>query len=216
MNISTIFFDLDDTLYPASSGLWAVIRQRIGMYMHSRLNIPADEASALQVSLFQQYGTALRGLQARYDVDTAEYLAFVHDVPLQQYISPDVVLQQTLAGLPARKFIFTNGDIQHARRVLQVLQIEQYFDGIIDITAITPYCKPMPQSFDIALNLAGETDPRRCVLIDDLPRTISAARQLGMFSILFGSSPAQADADATLLDWASLPGLLDGRNHEHG
>ncbi|MBK9600591.1 MAG: HAD-IA family hydrolase [Anaerolineales bacterium] len=52
------------------------------------------------------------------------------------------------------------------------------------MTTVAPYCKPMPESFNIAMKVAGETDPSRCVMIDDLRRTTRAAREAGMFSIL--------------------------------
>ena len=44
------------------------------------------------------------------------------------------------------------------------------------------------------MKLAGETDPSRCVMIDDLKRTTRAAKSAGMFSILFGETNANGDA----------------------
>ena len=38
----------------------------------------------------------------------------------------------------------------------------------------------MPESFAIAQELADEPDPRKCVVIDDLPRTTRAALEVGM------------------------------------
>jgi beta-phosphoglucomutase-like phosphatase (HAD superfamily) len=58
---------------------------------------------------------------------------------------------------------------------------------------------------------AAEDDPSRCVMIDDLPHTTRAARQLGLFSLLFGGVAAGLDADAILHDWRALPALLNGR-----
>ena len=217
MNYSTIFFDLDDTLYPASSGLWNEIKDRIGLYMGQKLDIPQDQIQPLRRQLFEEYGTTLRGLQTAYKVDALDYLAFVHDIPLADYIQPNPILTSVLASLPCRKFIFTNADVKHARRVLQTLQIEQYFEGIIDILSISPYCKPMLPAFNIALQTAGNPDPRRCVMIDDLQHTVRVAHQLGLFSILYGSDISEpgSDANATLADWGKLPELLArGSDHE--
>lgn len=211
MTLSTLFFDLDDTLYPADSGLWHQIRDRIGLYMLERLQIPAAEIPALREKLFRQYGTTLRGLQMTYSVEVADFLAFVHAVPLADYIHPNPALRSILEALPARKWIFTNADVNHARRVLKVLELEACFEGIVDVVALDPYCKPMPQAFELALKLAGETDPRQCALIDDIPRTTRAARELGFFSILCAPTGSLADADAVLTDWAQLPGLLKDR-----
>ncbi|MFO7585725.1 MAG: pyrimidine 5'-nucleotidase [Anaerolineales bacterium] len=208
--IETLFIDLDDTLYPASSGLWRDIRGRIDLYMRERLGIPADQVTALRRAYFEQYGTTLRGLERHYPIDKAEFLAFVHDLPLGEYIAPNPGLRELLQRIPARKFIFTNADTAHAERVLTALGLEGCFDGVVDILAVSPHCKPMPASFEIALRLAGQADPRNCVLLDDMPRTTLAARELGMFSILVSENGAQeANADAILRDWSQLPALLE-------
>ena len=115
-----------------------------------------------------------RGLQERHKVDTEEYLAYVHDVPLSQYLTPNPVVRQMIASMPTRNLIFTNADASHARRVLAALELEDLFDTIVDVNAIAPYCKPMPKSFAIAMDLADEPDPRKCVMIDDLPHTTRA------------------------------------------
>jgi putative hydrolase of the HAD superfamily len=211
VTISTIFFDLDDTLYSADSGVWQQIKERIGLYMSERLQIPVAQVPALRRGLFEQYGTTLRGLQANYTFEVADFLAFVHDVPLADYLQPNPVLRSVLEAVPARKFIFTNADVNHAKRVLSVLQVEDCFDGIIDVVAIDPFCKPMPQSFVIALKAAGESDPQCCAMIDDLPRTTRAAREQGLYAILYGAADPHPDADAALTDWSQLPGLLNGR-----
>ena len=220
MTITTIFFDLDDTLYPATSGLWSAIRDRINLYMNERLGIPADRVSTLRHEYFEQYGTTLLGLSANYLwMDVREFLDFVHNLPLRDYIQPAPELRPVLEALPARKFIFTNGDAQHARRVLHALELDGCFDGILDILDMWPHCKPTPASFEMAFELAGETRPQHCAMIDDLPRNTRAARQRGIFSILYGADAAAPsplaggfpDADAILTDWSALPDLLNGR-----
>jgi putative hydrolase of the HAD superfamily len=209
MTFSTLFFDLDDTLYPASCGLWRDIRARIGLYMRERLDIPAEQVEPLRRHYYETYGTALRGLEREYPVDKADFLAFVHDLPLGDYLAPDPGLCSVIEALPARKFIFTNADSAHAGRVLRALGLEGCFDGVIDVLAVAPYCKPMPESIDIALRLAGNPDPRRCAILDDMPRTTRAARQAGIFSILVGEAEAEnGEADAVLRDWQSLSALL--------
>src|SRR5512142_1064203 len=104
---TTIFFDLDDTLYPASSGLWPTLKERMNRYMVDRLDIPALEVPRLREHYFRTYGTTLRGLQANYEVDVEDYLAYVHDVQLTDYIHPDPVQQSVLGRLSTRNLIFT-------------------------------------------------------------------------------------------------------------
>ena len=208
MTITTIFFDLDDTLYPAKSGLWRDIKARISQYMHERLGIPADQAEALRRQYFERYGTTLMGLRANYKLDVLDFLDYVHDLPLRDYIQPVPGLRSVLEAIPARKFIFTNAHAGHVQHVLAALDLEGCFDGVLDILSMHPYCKPMPESFAMALQLAGEPDARHCVMIDDLPRTTRAAREQGMFSILYGADEPHPDASAVLSDLSQLSALL--------
>jgi pyrimidine 5'-nucleotidase len=155
------------------------------------------------------YGTTLRGLQARHNVDVDDYLAYVHDLPLKDYLTPDPLQREIIASLPTRNLVFTNADVNHARRVLSVLQLDDLFETIIDINEVAPYCKPMPESFAIAQDLADEPDPRKCVMIDDLPHTTRAALNAGMASILYGTEEPTSDASGVFVDWNHLPILLD-------
>lgn len=207
VRFTTIFFDLDDTLYPASTNLWHTLKARMTAYMRDQLGIPEADIGHLREEYFQKYGTTLRGLQAHYPVNTADFLAYVHDVPLHDYLTPNPVQRRVIASLPTRNLIFTNADRAHAQRVLAQLNLSDYFPQIVDINALAPYCKPMPESFKIAMQIAGESDPRRCVMIDDLPRTTRAAHEYGMFSVLYGRG-GQAEADASLYDWNELPKIL--------
>ena len=211
MKFTTLFFDLDDTLYPGDNGLWHAIKNRISQYTTERMGIPEAVAEPLRQHYFEQYGSTLRGLQIHHHVDTAEYLAYVHDVPLKDFLQPNPALRTIIQALPTRKFIFTNADVPHANRVLDALGLLDCFDGVIDVLALAPYCKPTHESFEIALRLAGEPDPARCVMIDDLRRTTRAARASGLYSILYGQPDPQSDADAAFTDWSLLPAILNGR-----
>jgi HAD superfamily hydrolase (TIGR01509 family) len=94
--------------------------------------------------------------------------------------------------------------------VLTALELADLFETIVDVNAVAPYCKPMPKSFEIAMKIAGESDPSKCVMIDDIRRTTRAAKDSGLFSILYHDSFADGDADAQLTDWNELKGILDG------
>lgn len=209
MRFTTIFFDLDDTLYPPESGLWLAIKERMNDYMRERLHIPAEQVSSLREKYYLQYGTTTRGLQEHHDLDTQDFLAYVHDLPLKEYLTPNPTLRSVIASLPTRNLIFTNADIRHAERVLAALELRDLFEIIVDVNAITPHCKPMPIAFKTAMQIAGETDPQKCVMIDDLRRTTRAASDLGMFSLLAHDSFANGDANAHLTDWVELRDILE-------
>lgn len=208
MRFTTIFFDLDDTLYPSSSGLWQAIKERMNRYMIERMGLPAEQVPVLREQYYKTYGTTLRGLQAHHHVDVQDYLAFVHDLPLKEYLAPNPLQREIIASLPTRNLIFTNADVHHARRVLAVLELDDLFEIIVDVNEMSPYCKPMPESFAIAQDLADEPDPRKCVVVDDLPRTTRAALNVGMASILYGTEEPTAAASGVFKDWRHLPILL--------
>jgi pyrimidine 5'-nucleotidase len=208
MRFTTIFFDLDDTLYPSSTGLWPAIKDRMNLYMCERLGIPEKDVPQLREQYFKMYGTTLRGLQERHRVDMQDFLAFVHDLPLIDYLKPDPTVRDIIASLPTRNLIFTNADANHAQRVLTALKLDDLFETIVDVNAVAPYCKPMLESFAIAMELANEPDPRKCVVIDDLPHTTRAALRVGMASLLYGCQDPCEDASGAFTDWNHLPILL--------
>ena len=195
---------------PAHAHHWGAARKSINLFMRERMGFPPDQIDSLRDGFFRQYGTTLRGLQANHQIDVQDYLAYVHDVRLADYIHPDPVQQEVLGALQTRNVVFTNADRNHAQRVLQALQIEPYFAAVVDVNAMEPYCKPSPEAFALAMKAAGETEPSRCVMIDDLPHTTRAAKSLGMYALLYGSGFSDGAADAALSDWRMLPILLNG------
>lgn len=184
-NIRCLLFDLDDTLYPPQSGVWEMVRVRINQYLQEEMGFPPEKVGPLRHRLYSQYGTTLRGLQEEYAVNMEDYLAFVHNIPLEQALKPKPELSRMLGQFPQRKIIFTNAHDPHARRVLQALEIESHFEKIVDIYAVQPFCKPEVQAFEKALALIDEK-PERCLLIDDSPKNLETANRLGMSAISVG------------------------------
>jgi len=201
--IKTLLIDLDDTVYPASSGFWPVIRERLDRYLHEYMGFSKDIIPELREHLYSKYGTTLRGLQAEYKVDTEDYLSFVRNVPIEDHLTVQPELYNTLASYSQSKFIFTNADKKYAERVLRSLGIDELFKGIIDIHTIAPYCKPHPEAYRIALEFIGETEPETCLFIDDSPRNVHAAKSFGISAILVGKEPV--DGLPTIKQLNDLP-----------
>ncbi|MCU0489940.1 MAG: hypothetical protein MUE67_13470 [Anaerolineales bacterium] len=114
MRYQLLLFDLDETLYPATSGLWNAIAQRMEEYMVERLGISLAQVDIIRRTYFEKYGTTLKGLQANYQVDALDFLHYVHDIPLDQVLEPDPALRTLLHSLPQKKWICTNADRGHA------------------------------------------------------------------------------------------------------
>lgn len=187
MSYNTIFFDLDDTLYPPTTGLWDLIGERIDLFIQKKLEVPPEETIPLRTRLFETYGTTLRGLENEFGIDQEEYLSFVHDVPVDQILKPDPHLRTLLLSVAYRKIIFTNADRFYARRVIHALGLDDCFSQIIDILDISPDCKPQNTAFQTAVSLAGLISPENIILIDDTPRNLETASLMGFFTILVGN-----------------------------
>jgi putative hydrolase of the HAD superfamily len=106
--IKYILFDLDDTLYSKETGVMAAIGERIHQYIQEKVSLDPVGSRALRRHYLQTYGTTLKGLQVHYNVDTEEYLAYVHNVPLGEHLQPDDALDRVLTEIQAQKVVFTN------------------------------------------------------------------------------------------------------------
>jgi pyrimidine 5'-nucleotidase len=194
MHFSTLFFDLDATLYPASNGLWEQIRLRIYRFMKEEVGIPESEIPQTQDYYWTTYGTTLEGLRIHHQVDADQYLNFVHDLPLGDFLQKDDRLRDQLGRLSQDLWVFTNADRHHAERVLGKLGIADLFTGIVDLIALNFVVKPNPKAYQSALEMAGERDPGKCVLFDDLLPNLITAKKLGFTTSLVGKNgqPTQA------------------------
>ena len=179
----TILFDLDETLYPRQAGLMQAIGARILRYMIERMGLTPDEAEAKRMRYYHQYGTSLRGLMAEEQVDPEDYLTYVHDIDLAQYIGPNPDLGAMLRDIPLAKAVFTNANAEHARRVLDVLSVAEHFSHIIDIRGMDFVSKPDPYAYRRILDLIGAR-ASECLIVEDTPRNLLPARALGMTTIL--------------------------------
>jgi putative hydrolase of the HAD superfamily len=209
MRYTTLLFDLDDTLYDSGNGLWEAIRQRMSQYMIERIGLPAEDVPVLRAMYYKKYGTTLRGLQRHFQVDSDDYLAYVHDLPLERYLKPATDLRSLLISLPQRRWIFTNADAGHARRVLSTLALEDCFDGIIDVRAIQFACKPEPIAYQRALELAGNPPPTQCIMLDDSPSNLDGARRMKITTVLVGKNGSpHPSVDYTVSSLLDLPQAL--------
>ncbi|MRS02298.1 pyrimidine 5'-nucleotidase [bacterium] len=208
MRFETLFFDLDDTLYSSTSGIWEAIGDRMVQYMITKLDISASIAPAERERLFHTHGTTMRGLVAEYHIDEVDFLEYVHDIPIDHYLSVDLSMRKVLESFPQRKVIFTNADTGHANRVLNTLGVEDLFDQIIDIRSIKPWCKPQSEAFAKAFELAGINDPGQCVMIDDALRNLVTAHDFGLFTVHVGAQEIIKPVDAAILTLDELPNVL--------
>jgi putative hydrolase of the HAD superfamily len=174
-------FDLDNCLYPASTGLFELIDERMGAYIQRLLDCDAVEARRVQKHHFHTHGTTLAGLMKDHGVDPNHFLDDVHAIPLDR-ICRDDRLAASLARLPGRKLVFTNGDATYARRVLKAIGVHDQFDELHDIHASSYRPKPDPHGYELLCERFG-IDPAAALLADDMAANLKAAKELGMTTV---------------------------------
>ena len=174
-------FDLDNCLYPASTGLFPLIDERMGAYIARLLGVDAVEAKRIQKAHFHEHGTTLAGLMKEHDVDPHHFLDDVHDIALDR-VGRDERLVAALAKLPGRKFVFTNGDAPYARRVLDRIGIGDAFDGLHDIHESELKPKPDGHGYRLLLDRFA-IDPTRAAMVEDMAQNLKPAHALGMTTI---------------------------------
>ena len=174
-------FDLDNCLYPASAGLFALIDERMGAYIERLTGCGPGEAKRIQKAHFHAHGTTLAGLMKECEVDPHDFLQDVHAVPLDR-VAPDPRLATGLARLPGRKFVFTNGDAPYARRVLEAIGLHDHIDELHDIHASELRPKPDPHAYALLCERFA-IDPERAVLVEDMAQNLKPAKALGMTTV---------------------------------
>src|ERR1051326_3138474 len=147
-------FDLDNTLYCATSGIFAQIEGRMTDYVMAFLKLSREEAYARQKALYRQYGTTLNGLMREHGASPEDYLHYVHDIDLSS-LQPDMGLAEAIEKLPGRRFVFTNGCRDHAGRILERLRMTALFDEIWDIRTMGFQPKPEMQAYRCVVAASG-------------------------------------------------------------
>ncbi|MDE2364822.1 MAG: pyrimidine 5'-nucleotidase [Hyphomicrobiales bacterium] len=175
-------FDLDNTLYPASSDVWPKIDQRITLFLAELFGLDGMSSRALQKYYYQRYGTTLRGLMTEHEVTAAEFLAFVHDID-RSSLKPDHSLAQGIAKLRGRKLILTNGSREHALRTAERIGIRDLFEDVFDIVAADLLPKPHAETYERFFDLHG-VDPTRAAMFEDIAHNLVVPHARGMTTTL--------------------------------
>ena len=181
-NIKNWIFDLDNTLYSPEEEIFSQIDERMTKFITDKFKINNEEAFNIQKKYFLEYGTTLSGLMKKNNIDTDEFLEFVHDIDLD-ILKPDKKLNKIISNLPGKKFIFTNGSKKHAQNVLKKLEMNVIFDDIYDIKDSNFIPKPNMEAYTTFINKMG-IDVNKSIMFEDIARNLQPAKELGIISVL--------------------------------
>jgi putative hydrolase of the HAD superfamily len=201
-HVENWIFDLDNSLYPASCDLFALVDERIGQYVQRLLGLGPVEARRVQKGFFATHGTTLAGLMETRGIDPHDFLDFVHDIDMARVVA-DPGLVAALDRLPGRKFVFTNADESYARRVLDKIGLANAFDGFHDIHTMGYVPKPNPSAYALICD-RHDIDPAGALFADDMARNLAPAKAIGMATLWVDNGSEQAGGIAA-------PGYIDHR-----
>jgi putative hydrolase of the HAD superfamily len=199
--VETWIFDLDNTLYPTSCGLFTLVQAKMNEYIRDRLGLDEAGAAALRRKYFLEHGTTMNGLMTVDRIDPHEFLAFVHEVDLA-CVPEDPALAAAIGKLQGRKIVFTNGSVRHAERLLEHLGIGHEFTGIIDIVACEFLPKPAISGYRELLR-RHDVVPTKALMVEDIARNLAPAAELGMTTAWIRNE----------LDWAAAESEADYIHH---
>lgn len=209
-DVEAWIFDLDNTLYPRHSNLFAQIDEKIRDYVRKALDVDHYVAQDIQKNYYRKYGTTLAGLMREHDINADEFLEFVHDID-HSPIEPDPALGAAIMQLPGRKFIFTNGSRRHAEKVAARLGVGDHFEDIFDIAAANLVPKPERETYERFVN-RFDVYPQQAAMFEDLSRNLVVPKSIGMRTVLIVPKILGAEAGREVIrqDWEA-----EGRDDHH-
>jgi putative hydrolase of the HAD superfamily len=180
-------FDLDNTLHNASHAAFAGITERMNAYMVSELGLTPERAAELRVQYWKRYGATLLGLMRHHDVKAKHFLHHTHILPgLEERVHGHPHDFAALKRLHGRRYILTNAPLDYTARVLGVLGIAHWFDGVLSIEDMHMFghLRPKPDARMLRRMAARLRVPTSaCVLVEDTLEHQKAARRVGMKTV---------------------------------
>ena len=177
-----LLIDLDNTVYPEDSNIFAQIDLKMKSFIAKNLNVSLDEAFKIQKKYFVNNGTTLRGLMLYHNIQPEEFLNYVHEIDLTS-IKKNEELSDELKKYKGKKIIFTNGSDKHAKKVLKKIGLDKTIDHIFDIIKADYIPKPDISTYQKVIK-EYSLDPDKTIMIDDLPNNLKTAKELGIKTVL--------------------------------
>ena len=186
--LSLILLDLDNTLYPESSGMDHDIVTRMNAYVARLMDISTHQALALRREHARKYGTTLEWLVAEHGfTDSEDFFAAVHPEGEEYCIVSDPGLARALDAVQLPKAVLTNSPSEHAHRVLRKLGVADRFTAVYDIRFNALRGKPHADAYRRACDASGVT-VEEVLFVDDMPKYVRGFLDLGGRALLIDES----------------------------
>lgn len=142
----------------------------IDSYITNQLDKSPEDTKHLRETYNEKYGEDIQGLVHDFQIDVVDYNSKVDNALQLDHLKPDPQLRNLLQAIDTSKvklWILTNSYISHAKRVLNILGIDDLFAGLTycDYLKKPIIAKPQEEMFRKAMKEAGVSDVSRCYFI---------------------------------------------------
>ena len=207
MTLTYILCDLDRTVYPLDSTIFAEINRRMSRFVADLLRVDLAEADRLRAGRLPKYGSTLGWLLQEHDLgDPEEFLSYTHPTDVGRYMDPDPAVASALESIDLPKSILTNSPMEHALRVLRYLGLEQHFERVFDLRYNEYTGKPSQTTYHMVLDDIGRAPPE-VLFIDDSPLYARGFRDIGG-QVLLVSNDGEAPDLPRIASLTELPAYL--------
>lgn len=214
-----VIFDCDGVLVDSEPISVAVLVEVI-----TEAGVPIDEAEAYRRFLGRSMSNIAVAVEEEFGLAITE--RHLEAMRLRLYerlrkaLKPIPGLVEALPGLQWAHCVASSSQPERIRLSLAVTGLLEFFEPHIYSSTMVANGKPAPDLFLHAARAMG-VEPKRCVVVEDSPAGIEAARRAGMRVLAFAGGSHAAPAglhavferlkpDATFDDMRQLPALLAG------
>ena len=109
-------------------------------FISNKLKISENEAFNIQKKFYKKYGSTLFGLMRNFNCEPEEFLRFVHDIDFRNLNKSISLRKNSFSSW--KKILYTNGDADYAKKLLNALGLDGIFYDIFDIRKSNYIPKP--------------------------------------------------------------------------
>lgn len=176
-------FDYDLTLYSFEEHhVLGSLDRNITRFLQVRFGWSESEADSRRRDYCAQYGTTLGGLRALHGVLPSDYFDFIHAGDHLRMPMSDPRKRELLLSLPGECWVFTNARKDWALRGLKAMEIEDCFQGILDIEFFQWESKPNPRVYQ-QVEMEVGAQGRNLIMLEDKAENLIPAQSRGWGTI---------------------------------
>lgn len=177
-----LLIDIDNTIYSERTGLQSEILARANRFIQKKTSLNERESDVLAVGFNEKYGSILSGLIKEYLINPEEYIEYVFNIDVNEFLKPDPSLGNSLMTISERKFAFSDSPEEYIERIIIVLGLMDCFDDIFGRRFFDFNSKFENSIYKKALEELN-AEPKDCIIVDDKLENLLVAKEIGMATI---------------------------------